>query len=161
MAAMTARATLGSAAAGLGATLVMESVSSWLYEREDPEARSREEQLRSEMPTAVLVRKAARAAGREPADARVERLGVAAHYAFGAAGGLIARLVAGRAIAPLTAGLAVAGGMSVLVDEGLNAALGLTPPPAAFPWQAHARGAAAHAVYGVALGLMLSAAADN
>ncbi len=38
----------------------------------------------------------------------------------------------------------------LLIDEGANVALGLTPGPAEFPWQAHARGLAGHLVFGVA-----------
>jgi hypothetical protein len=139
----------------------MEYASSWLYEREDAQARTREEQLRPGMPTTVLVRKAARLLGRELEEDRATKLGTWTHYAFGAAGGPTAKLLTARGIPPLTAGLAVATGMSVFADEGLNTLLGLTPPPKAFPWQAHARGFAAHAVYGIILGLMLSAGAEN
>lgn len=45
--------------------------------------------------------------------------------------------------------------LEAIVDQGMNTALGLTAPPRAWPWQAHARGMAAHAVYGAALGLLL------
>lgn len=152
---------IGSAVAGLGTTLLMEYASSWLYEREDEHARTREEQLRPGMPTTVLVRKAARLLGRELEEDRATKLGTWTHYAFGAAGGPTAKLLTARGIPPLKAGLAVATGMSVFADEGLNTLLGLTPPPKAFPWQAHARGCAAHAVYGIVLGLMLSAGAEN
>jgi hypothetical protein len=147
--------------AGLGATLIMEYASSWLYEREDARAREREQQQRSDMPTTVLVRKLAHATGCELSDQTAEHLGTAVHYLFGAAGGPAARLLLGPGVAPLKAGLAAAGAMSIAVDEALNTVLGLTPPPGAFPWRAHARGAAAHAVYGLALGLMLSAGADT
>lgn len=37
-----------------------------------------------------------------------------------------------------------------LIDEGANAALGLTPGPTAFPWQTHAHGLAGHLVFGMA-----------
>lgn len=50
--------------------------------------------------------------------------------------------------------------MELFVDQGMNTALGLTAPPRAWPWQAHARGVVAHAVYGLALGLLLAAGAD-
>ena len=38
----------------------------------------------------------------------------------------------------------------VMVDELMNSVLGLTPGPAAFPWQAHARGLVGHVVFGAA-----------
>lgn len=151
----------GAALAGLSATLLMEYASGWMYEREDTPARAREERLRPEMPTTALVRKSATLLGHELANERAERLGMVSHYTFGAAGGLIATLLTAVGFPPVKAGLAVAIAMSVIVDEGLNTVLGLTPPPREFPWQAHARGAAAHAVYGAALGLLLAAADDT
>jgi hypothetical protein len=113
------------------------------------------------MPTTVLVRKDARLLGRELEEDRATKFGTWTHYAFGAAGGPAAKLLTARGIPALTASVAVAAGMSVFADEGLNTLLGLTPPPKAFPWQAHTRGFAAHAVYGIVLGLMLSAGAEN
>lgn len=101
---------IGSAVAGLGTTLLMEYASSWLYEREDERARSREEQLRPGMPTTVLVRKAARLLGRELEEDWATKLGTWTHYAFGAAGGPAAKLLTARGIPPLTAGVAVATG---------------------------------------------------
>jgi hypothetical protein len=35
-----------------------------------------------------------------------------------------------------------------VMDETATPALGLTPGPRAFPWQAHARGLAGHLVFG-------------
>jgi uncharacterized membrane protein YagU involved in acid resistance len=37
----------------------------------------------------------------------------------------------------------------LLVDEVGNTVLGLTPPPAEFPWQTHIRGLAGHVVFGL------------
>src|SRR5947208_9319233 len=122
---MSATGIIGSAVAGLGATLVMESAASRLYEREDERARSREEPLRSAMATTLHVREAARAVGREVADEPAERLGTAIHYALGAAGGPSARLLAARGITPLKAGLTVAAGTSVFGDEDPTRCSGL------------------------------------
>jgi hypothetical protein len=36
------------------------------------------------------------------------------------------------------------------MDELVNPVLGLTPGPAAFPWQAHARGLGGHLAFGAA-----------
>ncbi len=55
----------------------------------------------------------------------------------------------------------MATGMEVLVDQGMNTVLGLIAPPRTWPWQAHVRGVVAHAVYGVALGLLLAAGAED
>jgi hypothetical protein len=41
-------------------------------------------------------------------------------------------------------------------DEGLNAASGLAADPRKYPWQAHARGLAAHLVFGVVTNAVLN-----
>lgn len=146
---------------GLGATLFMEYTSSWLYGKQDEAARKREEQLRAAMPTTVLVRKAAGLIGSELDDQTAEKLGMIAHYAFGAGGGPAAVALRRVGVSPIAAGLTVAGAMEVVVDQGMNHLLGLTAPPAEWPWQAHARGGAAHIAYGTAVGLMLAAGADD
>ncbi len=152
---------IGSALAGLGATLFMEYASTWLYNHQSQQSRQREEDLRKEMPTTTLVRKAAGVVGTELDDARAEKLGMAVHYFFGAAGGPQALLLRRFGSRPLQAGLGVATAMELFVDEGLNTALKLTAPPQQWPWEAHARGFAAHAVYGTALGLLLAAGSDD
>jgi hypothetical protein len=151
----------GSAVAGLGATLLMESASQALYDRQTDASRTREEQLRAEMPTTVLVRKLAGALGNDLGEERAERLGMAAHYAFGAAGGPAARALIAADQTPLRAALLVAAGMEIVVDQVANTALALTAPSWKFPAVTHLRAVAAHAVYGVALGLMLDAGATK
>jgi hypothetical protein len=158
---MTARRIAGSALAGLGATLFMEYASTAFYNRQSAPSREREELLRSEMPTTTLVRKTAKLIGEDLDDQRAEKLGAISHYAFGAAGGPAALMLHCRGAGPLGAGLAVATAMEVVVDQGMNTALRLTPPPNVWPWQAHARGVVAHAIYGVALGLLLAAGAED
>lgn len=154
---MAAQKIAGGLLAGLGATLFMEYASTWLYNQQDAGARNREEQLRPGMPTTVLVSKTAGAVGRELDEGTAEKLGMISHYVFGAAGGPAALVLQRLGASPLKAGLGVAGAMEVAVDQGMNSALGLTPPPGRWPWQAHARGLVAHVVYGAALGLMLAA----
>jgi len=45
--------------------------------------------------------------------------------------------------------------MSLLQNEGLNTLLGTGAPPGCYPWQTHARGAAAHALFGLATASLL------
>lgn len=142
--------------AGYAATLVMERSASFFYERQSESSRQREEQLRQEMPTTTLVRRAAEIAGTKIEDERAEKLGMAVHYAFGASGGPVAALIERRGIGPLAAGLAVGTGMWVAVDEGTNAVLGLTPPAPEWPAVTHVRALVAHLVYGVVLGTLLA-----
>lgn len=111
--------------------------------------------MRQEMPTTVLAGKIVRLLG-SPAEGEAEqRLGKWLHYGFGAVGGVGALLLRRWGWRGLPAGVTVALVMSASVDEGLNYLLGLTAPPASWPWQAHARGIFAHLAYGTALGLLV------
>ncbi len=147
------------AGAGYAATRVMEKAATFLYERQSEEARRREEELRQEMPTTVLVRKVADWRGVKLEDERAERLGMWLHYGFGAAGGPVAAaLTRTTPLGPLASGLAVGTAMFVFVDEGANYVLGLTPPAPDWPMVTHLRAFAAHLIYGLALGSLLAAA---
>jgi hypothetical protein len=80
---------------------------------------------------------------------------MAVHYAFGASGGPVAALIRRQGLGPVAAGLAVGTGMWVVVDEGANAVLGLSPPAPEWPLVTHIRALATHLIYGVALGGLL------
>ncbi|MGH8873937.1 MAG: DUF1440 domain-containing protein [Acidimicrobiia bacterium] len=137
----------------------MERASTFFYERQSEEARRREEELRQDMPTTVLVRKVADWRGMKLEDEQAERLGLWLHYGFGATGGPVATVLARTTpIGPLSAGLAVGTAMFVFVDEGANYVLGLTPPAPEWPLVTHVRALAAHLVYGLAHGSFLAVA---
>jgi uncharacterized membrane protein YagU involved in acid resistance len=53
-------------------------------------------------------------------------------------------------------GLAYGAAFSLVVDEGLTPLLGLSPGPASFPWQTHARGFIGHLIYGTAAEAVLT-----
>jgi hypothetical protein len=72
----------------------MEKASTFLYARQSEEARRREEELRQEMPTTVLVRKVADWQEVKLEDEQADRLGMWVHYGFGAAGGPVAVVLA-------------------------------------------------------------------
>lgn len=154
------RKAIGSLVAGLGATLLMEQASSAIYARHSEATRKREEELRPEMPTTVLVRRAGAALGLDLGDAAAERLGMVSHYGFGAAGGAAVRPLVATGMSPLRAALAVAAAMEVGVDQAATTVLGLTAPTWRFPLVTNIRAVAAHAVYGASLGLMLEAGRD-
>lgn len=92
---MKPQRTIGSALAGLAATLFMEHASTWIYEHQSDQSRQREEQLRAEMPTTTLVRKLAAGLDSRLDDERAAKLGMLAHYGFGTAGGPAALLASG------------------------------------------------------------------
>ena len=148
------------AAAGAAATWVMGQATTFLYEREDPLAREREDAARGgKTAYGIAAEKVAGAFGRQLSAERRATLGSGIHWALGAGAGA-AYAVLRRRVPHVDAGQGLAFGATffALMDEGANTALGLTPPPAAFPWQAHARGLAGHLVYGVVTETLLDAA---
>ncbi|HET7321136.1 MAG TPA: DUF1440 domain-containing protein, partial [Longimicrobiaceae bacterium] len=75
--------------------------------------------------------------------------GRAIHWALGAGAGALYGVMRRRVPgADAADGLLFGTAFWLLMDEGANWALGLTPGPGAFPWQTHARGLAGHLVFG-------------
>jgi hypothetical protein len=138
--------------AGMCAGWVMNAVTSVIYARQDPVARSREEDARGgKMSYEVAVQKAARLLGRDLDDQTAHRWGARLSKGISIGGGALHGVLRGRVPAVrLGVGLLFGLGFFLLADELANAALGFTPGPRAFPWQTHARGLAAHLTYGVA-----------
>lgn len=148
------------AAAGLAGTWVMGRVTSFLYAREDERARKREDEARGgKTAFGVAAEKLAGAAGRELDDDERKKLGSAIHWALGGSAGAAYGALRHRvAAADAGHGLAFGGAFWALADEAGTVALGLTPGPASFPWQTHARGLAGHLAYGLVTDAVLSAA---
>ena len=147
------------AVAGLAATWVMGKATTFLYENEDKAARKREDKARggrSAYQTAA--EKVARLAGRKLTKAQSEKAGEAIHWAIGVGTGATYALLRRRNGGGLGKGALLGTAVWILLDEVGNTALGLTPGPKAFPWQAHARGLAGHLVLGLTTeGLMKAA----
>lgn len=148
------------AAAGLAATWAMDRVTTYLYEHEDADAREREDAARGGRTAyEIAAEKAAAAVGRELTRNRRATLGSGLHWALGATAGAAYALLRHRVPhIDYAQGLAFGTGFFALVDEGANTALGLTPPPGEFPWQAHGRGLAGHLVFGLVADTLLDAA---
>lgn len=108
------------AIAGAVATFVMGKVTGYTYQHEDSVARRRRRQY-----------------------------GAAIHWALGIGAGA-AYAVLRRRFQGLgsTAGAAFGTLFWTILDEGMVPALGLTPGPAAFPWQTHGRGLVGHLTFG-------------
>jgi uncharacterized membrane protein YagU involved in acid resistance len=140
------------AVAGVVATFVMGKVTSFLHEREDPQARREEDEAREGKTAYVLaVEKAAALVGRELNDQQSERIGSGLHWGLGIGAGAAYGVLRHKMPASRWgSGVAFGTAFWALIDEGANTALGLTPPPREFPWQAHARGFAGHLAFGVA-----------
>jgi hypothetical protein len=138
------------AIAGLLATWAMGKVTTFLYEREDERAREREDEARGgESAFSVAAQKGARIVGLELSDEQRKKYGSGVHWALGIGMGALYGVLRSRVPnADLAHGLAFGTTFFLAVDEVGNTALGLTPGPSQFPWQAHARGLAGHLAYG-------------
>jgi hypothetical protein len=140
------------AVAGAVATWVMGQATSYMYEHEGDEAREREDEARQGTTAYVAAaEKGADLVGRELTEERAARLGSALHWGLGIGAGAVYGALRKRIPATDSGnGLLYGTAFWAVVDEGANVALGLTPGPAAFPWQTHARGLAGHLVFGLA-----------
>lgn len=164
------------AAAGAAGVWAMDRVGWFLYNREDPDAIARELQARrgeggveySGAEKEALDRQPpSQPGGKDVAHAGVEKVawitgidvrtsqpnaaGIALHYALGVVPGALYGVIR-RQLPVLQAGGGAFYGLClfVLMDEVAAPALGLASGPRDYPWQAHARGAVAHVVLGVA-----------
>lgn len=143
--------TLG-ALAGAAATWLMGKATSVMYEREDPVSRQQEDDARGGKTSfGVAAERAAALAGRDLTDEQRQQAGNLLHWGIGIGTGAVYGSLRNRFPA-VSWGLGLPFGVAffLAVDELANTALGLTPPPNAFPWEAHARGLVGHVVYGVA-----------
>jgi glycogen debranching enzyme len=139
------------ALAGVAATYLMDKVTTGMYERESEEARRQEDQARGgKTAYGVAAEKAAGIAGQELSKKQRQRYGSGVHWALGAGMGVLYGALRSR-LPWVSLGFGALYGALfwLIVDEGANTALGLTPPPGEFPWETHARGLGGHLVYGV------------
>jgi hypothetical protein len=154
---------LKGAVAGAIGVWVMDRLDWFMFDHEDPAARRRTEQVRPDGldPAHVFVNKAAEAADTELSPAQPHPAGVAMHYALGI--GPAALYGAFRERLPMRSagqdhlyGLGLGLGLYLMQDQALNRIMGLSADPRAYPWQAHARGLAAHLVLGLVTNTVLN-----
>ena len=148
------------ALAGAAGVWAMDRVDWFNYRRVDATARRRTRRVRpgGEDPAHVMAGVAERAVGAELSPSRHHAAGTAIHYAIGIGPGALYGALRDRVPRVGTARGALYGlGLFILQDELGNAALGTGADPRAYPWQAHARGLAAHLVYGVVTDAVLGA----
>ena len=140
----------GAAAGALG-TVVMEQVTSWLYEHENP--RAREAYERVTQGKYVPERTAERiegSLGLTLSDSQRQRLAQASHWVVGLAAGATYAVLRQRVRgADRGQGLLFGLAFWALFDEVFTVLMGVAEPPQKYPWQAHALGLAGHVAYGV------------
>ena len=140
------------AVAGAVAVWAMDRLGWALWNREDAGALAREREARVEGmdPAHVFANRVADALGRPLHPRQPHPAGVAVHYAIGIGPAMAYAALRRRWPAlGVGAGLAYGLGLFLAVDEGVVPALGLAAGPAAYPWQAHARGLVTHLALGV------------
>lgn len=136
-------------AAGAAAAWAKNAATTWLYDHEDPEARRREDEAREgSFAYDRVARRAASAVGVELSEKQAQRAGTVVHWSLGI-GSVLLYAYLRRRYPALRAAHGTAFGVPftwLLLDEAVNPALRLSPPPQRFPWQTHARAAAGHTV---------------
>lgn len=149
------------AAAGAVAVWVMDRVD-WLnFKHEDERARNQTQAVRpgGMDPAHTAANASAEALGYDLEPKEYNAAGLATHYFIGIVPGALYGMLRNR-VPGLKAGRGTAFGLGLffMQDEGLNALAGLSAKPNEYPWQAHARGFVAHAVYGLVLDTALEMA---
>ncbi len=134
---------------GVVGTVALERVSNLMYSYESEEKKRKEEKLRKELPTEVAARRLSEEVlGVKVSDRTKSRLSQAIHWGTGVMwGGLYGALHDRMPQLSRAAGLPYGLAFWAIADEGMNALFGLTPPPQAFPIDAHIRGLVAHLAY--------------
>ncbi|MFW6201931.1 MAG: DUF1440 domain-containing protein, partial [Gemmatimonadota bacterium] len=138
------------AIAGAAATWLMGRVTTYLYEKENPSARRREDSARGGRTSyETAAEKAAHALGFRLSERARRASGSGIHWALGIGTGALYGLLRRRFRGVDWArGLGFGAAFWLLMDEALVPAAGLTSGPLTFPWQTHARGLAGHIAYG-------------
>ena len=128
--------------------------------RATPEDAKRREARVSPGPSSshVAARRIAERLGRPLDEGRLRPVAKAVHYGLGMAWGPVYCLLRRHGgMRPLGAGLVAGAALSLVVDEGLTPALGLSAPNRAYPAATHLRGFLAHLVWGAAAALAAEA----
>jgi uncharacterized membrane protein YagU involved in acid resistance len=140
------------AGVGVLASMAMGPVTELLYKHEDDEHKKREEELRKQSPPlATLAGRLIELAFAEPTEERRQRLATVLHWGYGmGAGALYAGLRKRMPVLRKALGLPFGVLFALIGDEMMNQVLGLTPPPKAWPVEAHVRGLVGHIAYAAA-----------
>jgi uncharacterized membrane protein YagU involved in acid resistance len=136
--------------AGLIATRVNDHAQRVLY-RITPE-RERAREPDSEPTSLVAARKTADALGLDCDRRELSRLKRTIHYGLGGAWGIVYGLLRRHSrMTPVGAGVVTGATLSLVVDEALCPAMGLSRPSDHYPVSTHLRGFVTHLVFGLAL----------
>ena len=160
---MTTTLALG-ALAGVVGVWALDRLDWAMWRRQPAEARARTVAVRpgGEPPAQALVTKVEGALGSSLSPDAHEVASQVVHYAIGVAPAVGYAVVRHRLPGPsLVRGALFGLGLWAVQDEGLNTITGLGASPRAYPWQDHARGVAAHMLFGVVVETVLAYADEG
>jgi uncharacterized membrane protein YagU involved in acid resistance len=141
-----------SAVAGYVGTKAMEPVSMKLYELEPEHVREREDAARPGPPYQIAAEKISAGLGITLDDQQLQRASMALHYGLAIQWAPLYTLLRRRTDwSPVASGLATGTAMSVIADGLMTPAFGFSAPNPEYPLATHARGFAAHLVFGLAV----------
>lgn len=149
---------LTGAVAGVIGVWALDRIDWFMWNRESDDTRQRTIAARpgGEPPAQALVTRVKEATGRDPDPRTHETASQAVHYAIGIVPAIAYAFARDRLPGSgAVRGAAFGTALFVGQDEVLNTLTGLGGKPRDYPWTAHARGLAAHMVYGVATELAL------
>lgn len=143
--------------AGLVATEVTDRAQHVLWKATPASEKVREPSLEESSAGSAAVR-LCQALGVEPNDRELGILKNLVHYGLGAGWGSLYGLMRRYSgMSPLGAGIATGSSLSLIIDEALNPALGITPPSSAYPASSHLRGYLTHLIYGLTIAVTAEA----
>lgn len=138
-------------AAGYLATKVTDRAQTGLWHATPDRAKEQEPDV-SEPSARSAARLLCERFGIEPSERELELLKTLIHYGLGAGWGTLYGFMRRYSrMTPVGAGLVTGTSLSIIIDEALNPAFGITPPSEEFPASAHVRGLLTHMVYGLAV----------
>jgi uncharacterized membrane protein YagU involved in acid resistance len=138
--------------AGYVGTKAMEPVSMKLYELEPERVREHEDAARPGPPYQIAAEKIRAALGIKLDDQQLQRASMALHYGLAIQWAPLYALLRHRTnLSPVVSGVATGAAMSVVADELMTPAFGFSAPNPAYPLVTHARGVAAHLLFGIAV----------
>ncbi len=108
--------------------------------------------VRPDPPYRIAAERTAPLLGVQLSEQALDKAALAFHYGLAVSWAPTYALLRRRtSLRPLAAGLASGAAMSLIVDEGLTPALGLSARNSAYPLSTHVRGVVAHLVFGLAV----------
>lgn len=139
------------AIAGAAAVWVMDRITWYMYQHEDPLAykQEKEAQIEGQYVADVAADKMINALGVQATDEQHYYTGRTVHYLLGMVPAALYAVLRHRAEEiTFGRGLAFGLGLFIVMDEITAPLLGLSAGPRAYPWQAHVRGLVGHLAVG-------------